>query len=84
MKKDFRLLEHNLIPLALFAANLSVVHFIYLLFALDVIDHHLLSVAVCIAGLSTGIIRKSKWVMLAAVGFYVLVIVSSLISPVGI
>lgn len=76
--KDFKLLEHNLIPASLFALNISIAHLIYLLFI-----NNILSVATMLVFLSTivmiaGVIMKKKALMIPGALVYLLVLAFSL------
>ncbi len=75
--KDFKLLEHNLIPASLFALNMSIVHLTYLLFI-----NNILSVATMLVFLSTvvmiaGVIMKKKALMIPGALIYLLVLALS-------
>ncbi|NEU09360.1 hypothetical protein GZH53_13630 [Flavihumibacter sp. R14] len=77
MIKDFKLLEHILIPVALFAINLSTVHLIYLSFMEKLFSASGAPVAICTALLLAGIVRKDKFLMLPAAILYTCLLVLS-------
>lgn len=78
MTRDFKLLEHTLIPLALFALNVSSVHLIYLLFMERFFSVQGLLVALCTIALVAGVVKKNKLVMVPAIVLYLLVFVQGL------
>ncbi len=67
--KAFSLIQHKLIPTALIAGNIAVVHLIYLLAKGDY-GYNLCAVAASIICLVIGIIRASKYLLLTAIIFY--------------
>jgi len=75
--KDFRLVQHTLIPVALFAVNLAVVHFIYLLAEFRY-DYLMAAVLLCLGTLATGILKQQKYLLLAGISGYLLLFIFSL------
>ena len=78
MTRDFKLLEHTLIPLALFALNVSSVHLIYLLFMGRFFSMLGFLVAVCTIVMVAGVLKKNKFLMAPAMVLYLLVLVFSI------
>ncbi len=77
MTRDFNLLEHTLIPLALFALNISSVHLIYQLFMGRLFSVSCVLVAVCTLVMAAGVVKKSKFLMVPAMVLYLVVLVVS-------
>lgn len=71
-RKAFSLIQHKLIPTALIAGNIALVHLIYLLAEGDS-GYFLTAIAICIIVMATGILRPNKYVLLAGLVAYVLV-----------
>jgi len=61
--------QHKLIPTALVAGNIAVVHLIYMLARGDY-GYGLWATAACIAGLTIGTIRGNKYLLVAAATIY--------------
>lgn len=76
--KDFKLLEHNLIPLSLFALNMSVVHLLYLLFINNILSFTTLLVFSSTIVLIAGVIRKEKMLMIPGALVYIIALFFSL------
>ncbi|HEY1008539.1 MAG: hypothetical protein ACO1NS_10050 [Daejeonella sp.] len=76
--KDFKLVEHNLIPLSLFALNISVVHLLYLLFIDNILSFTTLLVFSSTIVLVAGVIRKEKVLMIPGALVYTIVLLFSL------
>lgn len=76
--KDFKLIEHNLIPVSLFALNMSIVHLIYLLFINNILSIITFTVLVCTSVLIAGIILKNKLLMSIGAIIYLIALVFSL------
>jgi len=76
--KAFSLIQHKLIPTALIAGNIAVVHLIYLLAKGDY-SYVLWATVVCIISLTIGIIRASKYLLLAGIIFYSALVLGVLI-----
>lgn len=72
-RKAFSLIQHKLIPTALIAGNIAVVHFIYLL-AVSGSSYLLTATAGCIIILATGILRANKYLLLAGIIAYALLL----------
>lgn len=72
--KEFRLIQHNLIPLALIAGNIALGHLIYLL-ANGEWDFSLYATAISITALTTGIIKSNKYLLLAGTLFYFVILI---------
>ena len=72
MIKDFKLIEHNLIPGSLFVLNMSLVHIIYLNFAGQLFSIPSLVVSLCTAILAAGVFQKSKVMMLPGIVIYII------------
>lgn len=75
MTRDFKLLEHTLVPLALFALNVSSVHLIYLLFMGRSLSVPGILVAVCTLVMGVGVVKKKKFLMVVAMVLYLVVLV---------
>ena len=78
MTKDFKLLEHTLIPAALFALNCSLIQLLYLLFMQATLSPSFPYVLICTMALLAGIIRKNKYLLVPALIAYALVLVLSI------
>lgn len=72
-RKAFSLIQHKLIPMALIAGNIALVHFIYLLGEEGCI-YPLIATAICIMILATGIFRSNKYLLLAGIVAYALLL----------
>lgn len=77
--KAFSLIQHKLIPTALIAGNIALVHFIYLL-AIAGSSYLLIATAICIIILATGILRPNKYLLLAGIIAYSLLLFLSCIA----
>lgn len=75
--KDFKLLEHNLIPVSLFALNMSIVHLIYLLFMNNIMSVITTLVISCTIVLIAGVIMKKKILMIPAAIIYLIALIFS-------
>jgi len=71
--KEFRLIQHNLIPLALIAGNIAIAHLIYLL-AIGLYGYNLVMVSMGVTALTLGIVRPNKYLLLAGIIFYTVVL----------
>ena len=78
MTRDFKLLEHTLIPLALFVLNISSVHLLYQLFMGRFISVPSVLVAVCTVVMGAGVVKKNKFLMVPGVVLYLVVLVVSI------
>ena len=78
MIRDFKLLEHTLIPAALVTLNCSVVHLLYLLFMEEMLSPSGSYVLICTVALLAGIFRKNKYLILPALIAYGVVLVLSI------
>jgi len=78
MTRDFKLLEHTLIPLALFVLNVSLVHLLYQFFMGRFLSVPCVLVGVCTFVMVTGVLRKNKFLMVPAMVLYLLVLVFSI------
>ncbi len=76
--KEFKLVEHNLIPLSLFVLNLSVVQIIYLAFSAKLFSVIAFIVLFCTLILVAGVARKNKYLMAPAIMAYILTLIFSL------
>ena len=76
MTKDFKLLEHILIPAALFALNCAAVHLLYLLFMGDMRESGALVVILTVS-LAVGIFQKNKYLLVPAIAGYAGVLIFS-------
>ncbi len=72
--KDFKLLEHNLIPCSLFVLNISVVHLIYLLFINNTQSLITLLAFSCTIFLIAGVVMKKKYLMIFPAITYMLLL----------
>lgn len=75
--KDFKLIEHNLIPVSLFALNMSIVHLIYLLFMNNILSVITFTVLACTSVLIAGIILKNKLLMTIGAIVYIIALAFS-------
>ncbi len=76
--KDFKLLEHNLIPVSLFALNMSIVHLLYLLFVNNILSVVTVLVFSSTIVLVTGVVMKKKMLMIPGSLVYVVALIFSL------
>lgn len=76
--KAFSLIQHKLIPTALIAGNIALVHLIYLLAKGDY-SHTLSATALCIISLIIGILLANKYFLLAGIISYTILMLSALI-----
>lgn len=75
--KEFKLIEHNLIPLTLFMLNISVVHVIYLIYISQLYSGHAILITASTVVMTVGVVRKSKWMMIPASLIYLIALVLS-------
>lgn len=75
--KDFKLVEHNLIPASLFALNMSVVHLLYLLFVSTIFSLNTIVVLLTTLVLIAGIRMKKKSLMIPGSLAYLLALLLS-------
>ena len=76
--KAFNLIQHKLIPIALIASNVALVHAIYLLAKAD--DHYVLfTVVSCLVLLTIGILHSAKYILLTGIIFYTLILIFTLL-----
>ena len=66
--KEFRLIQHNLIPLALILVNISLVHLIYAFSCSEAASGFI--VMVCLAVLLSGTALKNKYLLLGGIAIY--------------
>ena len=78
MTRDFKLLEHTLIPLALFALNVSSVHLLYQLFMGRFSSTPCVLVAICTFLMVAGVVKKNKFLMVPAMVLYLVVLAVSI------
>ena len=78
MIRDFKLLEHTLIPLALFILNMSSVHLLYQLFMGRFLSVPCVLVVVCTLLMVAGVLKKNKFLMVPAMVLYLVVLVVSI------
>ncbi|MDR6782748.1 hypothetical protein ABIE26_000765 [Pedobacter africanus] len=71
--KTFAFIQHQLIPRALIAGNIAVVHLIFLLAKADY-GYVLWATACCIVMLTAGIVRASKYLLIAGITAYLAVL----------
>lgn len=76
-KKLFILIQHKLIPVALMAGNMALIHFIYLL-AMNGNDYFLMLTAVSLGILAAGILKPNKYILVSGIFFYLLILIFSL------
>lgn len=70
--KDFKLIEHNLIPFSLFVLNMSIVHLIYLLFMNYIFSTATILIFSSNVFLIAGVLMKNKVLMIIAGPLYLL------------
>ncbi|MNL20736.1 hypothetical protein D3C87_1419950 [compost metagenome] len=70
--------QHKLIPTALIAGNIAVIHLIYML-AKGNYGYSLWATAACIAGLTIGTLRGNKYLLIAAAAIYFAILLALLI-----
>jgi hypothetical protein len=75
--KDFKLIEHTLIPASLFALNMSVVHLLYLLSIHTIFSLTSILVLLATAILIAGVSIKKKILMIAGTLIYFLSVLLS-------
>lgn len=75
-RKAFSLIQHKLIPTALIAGNIALVHFIYLQ-AEGGSRRLLIATAICMITLATGILRPNKYLLLTGIVAYALLLTFS-------
>lgn len=75
--KDFKLLEHNLIPCSLFILNMSAVHLIYLFFMNYISSVTTMLVFSCTIVLIAGVIMKKKILLIPGAIIYLLTLILS-------
>lgn len=76
--RAFNLIQHKLIPIALIACNIALVHAIYLLAKAD--DRYtLFAVVICLVVLIVGILRSAKYVLLTGIILYTLTLLFGLL-----
>lgn len=78
-KKDFNLIQHKLVPLALIASNIALAHFIYLL-TNDSYSYTLILTLIAMLTLAGAILRPNKYLLLTAIIFYALFLSFSLLG----
>lgn len=76
--KEFKLVEHNLIPLSLFVLNLSIVQLIYLVFMAKLVSLLPFIILVSTIVLITGVAKKNKYLMVPAMAIYIIAFIFSL------
>jgi uncharacterized membrane protein YqjE len=76
--KEFKLVEHNLIPLSLFVLNLSVVQLIYLVFMAKLASLLAFIILASTIVLIAGVVKKNKYLMAPAMTIYILALIFSL------
>ncbi|SMD08240.1 hypothetical protein [Pedobacter africanus] len=72
--KTFALVQHKLIPTALIAVNIAVVHLIFLLAKADY-GYVLWATACCTLALGIGIVRASKYLLIAGIAAYLAMLI---------
>lgn len=75
--KASRLIQHWLIPFALISVNAAFIHLLYLLHIKGV-HLHSLYILLCLTGLTTGIVFKNKYILLAGIAVYWIVLITML------
>lgn len=76
--KAFTLIQHKLIPGALIAVNIAIVHLIFLLAKADY-SYSLWITALCAIALAIGIVRASKYLLVAGMVLYLLVLLPAIL-----
>jgi hypothetical protein len=69
-KKDFKILQHNLIPLALITGNVALAHFIYLLTNAHY-SYTLILTSFALLTLVVSILRPNKYLLSMAIILYI-------------
>lgn len=77
--KTLNLIQHKLIPIALIAGNIALVHAIYLL-AETGNYYTLFTVVICLVVLAIGILRSAKYMLLTGIVFYTLILLFVLMA----
>ncbi|TDQ10285.1 hypothetical protein [Pedobacter metabolipauper] len=75
--KEFRLIQHKLIPLALFMLNIGVIHLVYLL-AAYCYTPFVIPIAICSVFMTWSIVKKNKILIYLSVGAYLVVLLSNI------
>lgn len=75
--KAFSFIQHQLIPTALIAENIALVHLIYLLAKGDY-NYPLWATLICITALTIGILRANKFLLIGATVLYSIVLLGAI------
>jgi uncharacterized membrane protein len=75
--KEFRLVQHTLIPFALLVANTAVAHFIYLL-SEGLYGYMTAAIFIGLLILAAGILRSNKYALSGGIVFYILLLLFTL------
>lgn len=80
MTKDFKLIEHYLIPISLFMLNFAIVHFIFLNFYQQTFSITAILVLLCILFGTGGILKKNKVFMFSSSLLYLILLFTELLN----
>lgn len=75
--KIFAFIQHTLIPIALIAGNIALVHAIYLLAKGD-FHYALWATVICLVTLTVGIVRANKYLLIGGTGIYSLILLAAI------
>ncbi len=75
--KEFRLIQHWLIPFALLSANTALIHAIYL-FATEGLGIASIAISICLGLLVSGVFYANKYLLMAATSAYWILLILQL------